>query len=184
VLAFLIYYWAFDPEKLGNPKIWAKLSVVGVLTVNAVFLHKAVLPVVEQQVGRTLFDGLGLYQRVLMVVGGATSVTCWYVPVALATIPQFNNSMPANQIWAMFCALLIANNGLAIGAFFGIGPLAARFARRPMRGPDDARTSEIEVAGGQRDEPGQFDLEVGSPVAIDVANDDGLVVGRTSRVLL
>lgn len=188
-LAFLVYYWAFDPEKLGNPKIWAKLSVVGVLTINAVFLHKAVLPVVEQQVGRTLFDGLSLYQRVLMVVGGATSVTCWYVPVALATIPQFNNSMPANQIWAMFCALLIANNGLAIGAFFGIGPLVERFTRRPMRGlshsgPRENAVSEIEVAGRQRDEPGQFDLEVGSAVAIDVANDDGLVAGGTSRILL
>ena len=184
-LAFLVYYWAFDPEKLGNPKIWAKLSVVGVLSVNAVFLHKAVLPVVEQQVARTLFDGLSLYQRVLMVVGGATSVTCWYVPVALATIPQFNNSIPANQIWAMFCALLIANNGLAIGAFFGIGPLIAKFARRPMRARSDlSPASEIEVAGRQRDEPGQFDLEVGSAVAIDVANDDGLVAGGAGRVFL
>jgi hypothetical protein len=187
-LAFLVYYWAFDPEKLGNPKIWAKLSVVGVLTVNAVFLHKAVLPVVEQQVARTLFDGLSLYQRVLMVVGGATSVTCWYVPVALATIPQFNNSMPANQIWAMFCALLIANNALAIVGFFCIGPLA-RFARRPMRALRGSRlrptsASEIEIAGRERDEPGQFDLEVGNAVAIDVANDEGLVAGGAGRILL
>jgi len=183
-LAFLVYYWAFDADKLGNPKIWAKLSIVGVLSVNAVFLHKAVLPVVDQQVARTLFDGVSLYQRVLMVVGGATSITCWYVPVALATIPQFNNSMPANQIWAMFCALLIANNGLAIGAFFGIGPLVAKFARRPMQALDSSPASEIEVAGRQRDEPGQFDLEVGNAVAIDVANDDGLVARGAGRILL
>lgn len=141
-LAFLAYYWAFDPEKLANPKIWAKVSVVGVLTVNAVFLHKVVLPVVEQQVSRTLFGGLSAYQRILMVVGGTTSVTSWYVPVALGAIPQFNNSLPADQLWAMFCALLIANNALAILAFFGISSVAAKRARNraaPQHN-DDAAT--------------------------------------------
>lgn len=141
-LAFLAYYWAFDPEKLANPKIWAKVSVVGVLTVNAVFLHKVVLPVVEQQVSRTLFGGLSAYQRILMVVGGTTSVTSWYVPVALGAIPQFNNSLPADQLWAMFCALLIANNALAILAFFGISNVAAKRARNraaPQHN-DDAAT--------------------------------------------
>ena len=48
-LSFLIYYLAWDPEKLLNPKIWAKLSIVGVLTANAVFLHKLVLPMVEHR---------------------------------------------------------------------------------------------------------------------------------------
>lgn len=141
-LAFLAYYWAFDPEKLANPKIWAKVSVVGVLTVNAVFLHKVVLPVVEQQVSRTLFGGLSAYQRILMVVGGTTSVTSWYVPVALGAIPQFNNSLPADQLWAMFCALLIANNALAILTFFGISSVAAKRARNraaPQHN-DDAAT--------------------------------------------
>lgn len=141
-LAFLAYYWAFDPEKLANPKIWAKVSVVGVLTVNAVFLHKVVLPVVEQQVSRTLFGGLSAYQRILMVVGGTTSVTSWYVPVALGAIPQFNNSLPADQLWAMFCALLVANNALAILAFFGISSVAAKRARNraaPQHN-DDAAT--------------------------------------------
>lgn len=141
-LAFLAYYWAFDPEKLANPKIWAKVSVVGVLTVNAVFLHKVVLPVVEQQVSRTLFGGLSAYQRILMVVGGTTSVTSWYVPVALGAIPQFNNSLPADQLWAMFCALLVANNALAILAFFGISSVAAKRARNRAapHHKDDAAT--------------------------------------------
>lgn len=122
-LGFLAYYGAFDPEKLANPKIWAKVSIVAVLTVNAVYLHRAVLPLVDQQVSRTLFDGLSLRQRVLMLIGGATSATCWYVPVALGSIPQFNNSLPANQLWALFCALLIATNALAITAFFSIEAL-------------------------------------------------------------
>jgi hypothetical protein len=123
-LSFLIYYLAWDPEKLLNPKIWAKLSIVGVLTANAVYLHKLVLPMVEHQVSRTLFSGLTIRQRLLMLVGGATSATCWYVPIALASIPQFNNSVPANLIWATFCLLLIAVNMVGAAVLFGSGAVA------------------------------------------------------------
>ena len=119
-LSFLVLYFAHEADKLGNPKIWAKLSIVGVLTANAVYLHAIVLPVVQRQVSRPLFQGLGVRQSILMLVGGATSIVSWYVPVALATIPQFNFSLPANQIWAMYCALLIAANGLAILGFFAV----------------------------------------------------------------
>src|SRR5258707_2414459 len=38
--------------------------------------------------------------------------------------------------------------------------------------------SEDEVAGAERDQPLQLDSEVGVLVAVDVAFDDGLVVGR------
>lgn len=132
-LGFLAYYAGFDPEKLANPKIWAKLSIVGVLTANAVYLHKLVLPIVEKQVSRTLFGGLTVAQRVQMLVGGTTSVTCWYVPVALATIPQFNNSIAANHLWAIFCALLIVANVTMVTAFFAV---TAYMARRRASTPE------------------------------------------------
>ena len=125
-LGFLLYYWGFDAEKLANPKIWAKLSIVGVLTANAVYLHRMVLPVVQKQVSRPLFDGLKQGQRIRMLIGGATSATCWYVPVALATIPQFNNAIPANQLWAMFCVLLVTANALAILGYLALGALTKR----------------------------------------------------------
>jgi CDP-diglyceride synthetase len=133
-LGFLGYYGLFEADKLANPKIWAKLSVVGVLTANAVYLHKVVLPMVEQQVSRPLFAGLSVQQRMLMLVGGATSATCWYVPVALATIPQFNNSIPANQIWACFCALLIAVNAVAVAGLFA-GKLVSSRRPAPLNSP-------------------------------------------------
>lgn len=119
-LGFLAHYTAFDPEKLGNPKIWAKLTIVVVLTVNAVYLHRAVLPLVDKQVSRTLFDGLSVRQCILMLMGGTTSATSWYVPLALGSIPQFNNSLAANHIWALFCALLIAANAFVITVFLGV----------------------------------------------------------------
>jgi hypothetical protein len=143
-LGFLAYYWGFDPEKLANPKIWAKVSIVGVLTANAIYLHKLVLPLVQAQVSRTLFGGLTRGQRIRMIVGGTTSVTCWYVPVALATIPQFNNSIPADQLWAMFCALLVAANVLSISAALGIEALIARRMQATSHTPAPTSRARVE----------------------------------------
>lgn len=141
-LGFLAYYWGFDAEKLANPKIWAKLSIVGVLTANAIYLHKLVLPIVQAQVSRTLFGGLTQAQRIRMIVGGATSATCWYVPVALGAIPQFNNSIPANQLWAAFCALLITVNVLAVGGYLAWDALGKRRGL-PQRGGLTQREFQI-----------------------------------------
>lgn len=140
-LGFLMYYMVFEPEKLANPKIWAKLSIVGVLTVNAVFLHRAVLPLVDKQVSRTLFDGLSIRERVLMLIGGATSVTCWYVPVVLGSTPQFNNSLPANQIWALFCVLLVTTNTMGITAFFCIEAFSRRRRARALGATGGSRAA-------------------------------------------
>lgn len=123
-LGFLAHYMAFDPEKLGNPKIWAKLTIVVVLTLNAVYLHRAVLPLVDQQISRTLFAGLSVRQRIMMLIGGTTSATSWYVPVALGSIPQFNNSLAANHIWALFCALLLTANVVVITVFLSVEALS------------------------------------------------------------
>jgi hypothetical protein len=107
-LLFLLFYWAFDPAKLGNPKIWAKLSIVGVLTANAFYLHAVVLPVVERQISRALFVGTTVPERMMMVIGGAISAVSWYVPVGLGVIPQLNFSVSAQQIWLTYCGLVAA----------------------------------------------------------------------------
>ena len=56
-LGFLAYYSAFDPIRLGNEKVWAKMTIVLILTINGIFLHMAVLPKVKAQIGRSLLDG-------------------------------------------------------------------------------------------------------------------------------
>ncbi|MGB7286661.1 MAG: hypothetical protein WBC71_07010, partial [Salaquimonas sp.] len=41
-IGFLFYYWAQVPENLSNPKIWAKLSVVCILSLNGLAIHRLV----------------------------------------------------------------------------------------------------------------------------------------------
>jgi hypothetical protein len=120
-----VYYWGFDPEKLGNPKIYAKVTIVGVLSANAIFLHATVLPIVHRQISRRLFAGLSTHDSVYMIIGGATSATSWYVPVALGAVPQLNFIVPAQTIWASYCAILLAANAVTIATFFALKHLVA-----------------------------------------------------------
>jgi len=109
---YLISYAVFDPVKLGNQKVWAKIVIVTLLTINGHFIHHIVLPMVRQQVGRSLFDGLAFSQRSMLLMFGAISVTSWYIPLALGVAAFLNFVLPATVILAAY-ALIVA---LTVGA--------------------------------------------------------------------
>jgi hypothetical protein len=104
-LGFLIHYGAFDPSKLMNQKVWAKIAIVVILTLNGAFIHGAVLPLVRQRIGRGLFDGLPPRQQSLLLASGAVSATSWYVPLILGAVPQFNG-LPVASILLAYAVLL------------------------------------------------------------------------------
>ena len=116
-LGFLIHYSVFEPEKLGNPKIWAKIAIVGVLTLNGFFIHQIVLPLVKARIGQSLFAGLGARQRIVLLASGTVSATSWYVPLILGAFPQFNFVLPATTILLGYFVILSA-------AIFGVQLLA------------------------------------------------------------
>lgn len=117
-LAFIVHYAVFDPPKLLNGKIWAKLAIVIVLTLNGIFIHAFVLPRLNAQVGKLLFAGMSLRQKIAFQTSGAISVTSWYVPAALGAFPQLNFAVPPETILisylllvglvALFMTLLVA----------------------------------------------------------------------------
>ena len=105
---FLAHYYAFTPEKLGNPKIYAKMSIVLILTLNGIFIHKAVLPYMRQRIGHHFFDGMNRWRRTTFLASGAISATSWYVPMLLGKIPQFNFVVSAGTILLGYALLLTA----------------------------------------------------------------------------
>jgi hypothetical protein len=104
--AFLLHYYAFDPAKLGNEKVWAKIAIVGVLTLNGVFIHRTVLPLVRARVGQSLFEGMTVLQRSLLITFGVVSATSWYVPLLLGAMPQLNFVVPATTILLAYAVVL------------------------------------------------------------------------------
>lgn len=109
-IGFLFHYGFFDPAKLQNPKIWAKIAIVAVLTVNGFLVHHFVLPRLRDQVGKRLFDGLSPFECSLVLLAGTVSVISWYVPLILGAIPQLNYVVPAQAILISYALLLVAVN--------------------------------------------------------------------------
>ncbi len=132
-LGFLVFYALTDPDKLANPKIHAKFVIVSILTVNGMFIHRTVLPVIRDQVGRSLFEGFGAARRMMFSCSAAISVTSWYVPVALGVFSQLNNSVPAVEILAGYGLVMI----LAMATINGVTTLLAPAAPMPRVVPGE-----------------------------------------------
>ena len=115
-IGFLIYYGFFDPVKLQNPKIWAKIAIVAVLSINGILVHFFVLPRIRNQVGKRLLDGLSQFHCSLLLLAGTVSAISWYVPLMLGAIPQLNFVVPAEVILVSYALLLIAVNTVIQGA--------------------------------------------------------------------
>jgi len=120
-IGFLVHYGVFEPAKLQNPKIWAKIAIVAVLSINGLLVHYFVLPRIRNQVGKRLLDGLSPFDCSLVLLAGTVSTISWYAPLILGAIPQLNYVVPAEVILSSYALLLIAVNTVIQGAivFFG-----------------------------------------------------------------
>jgi hypothetical protein len=109
-LGFFVYYYFFDPTKIANPKLVAKIVIVGVLTLNAILVHSVCLPEIKRQTGLYLLEGLTRLQSILLVAVGTISAISWYVPLLLGIVPQFNNTIPSEVILAVYAILIVSVN--------------------------------------------------------------------------
>lgn len=100
---FLIHYAVFSPEKLANPKIYAKLALVSVLSINGYLLHHHVLRRVAEMkdCGHLLTSRVGR----LCLLSGAVSAASWTGAFLLGALPVLNNKVSFFMlvaIWAVF----------------------------------------------------------------------------------
>jgi hypothetical protein len=91
---------------ISNPKVQAKLVVVVILTLNALFIETVALPLVKRNVGRHLFDGENELGRTLILGSGAVSSVSWAVPMALGLARELNHVVPAATILGFYSGLL------------------------------------------------------------------------------
>lgn len=106
-LGFLLFYAAFDPIKLTNEKVWAKMVIVLILTFNGLFIHKTILPVLRAQVGKSIFEGRSMAERRMFVFAGTTSVVSWYAPLIIASLSSLNFSVPVLQILSVYAVVYL-----------------------------------------------------------------------------
>lgn len=106
--------YSSNPAFITNEKLWVKVFIVAVLTINAFVIHNIVLPTVAEQEGHRLFDYMPLGKRILLAVAGATSTVSWLFPTLLGTAKELNYKVPAYQLLSCYyVALMLAACGLA-----------------------------------------------------------------------
>ena len=129
---------------LANPKLQAKLVVVVVLTINALFVETLALPLIARNVGRPLFDGVGQVRRSVILGCGAVSTLSWSYPVALGLARELNQTTPAQVILTYYVALLAC----VAAALQVAGRLLYRPVGRPAAGaPADERAVALPSTG-------------------------------------
>jgi hypothetical protein len=131
-LGFLAVYAVESPEKLGNPKLLAKVVIVLVLTVNGLLIHALVLPSVLRDVSRPMFEGVSHLSTAIFLVSGAVSGVSWYAAFALGLMRELNGRVPAGLLLALWLAAVVI---ASVGAFAFWQSLLARSARGGMVGP-------------------------------------------------
>ena len=106
-LAFLLFYSFMQPELLLNHKIWAKLSIVIVLSVNGYYLHKVVIPLIVENHGKILIRALNLRQINCLTLIGCISFISWPLVMFLGTFKSINFSFSFLEILGFYCLVLI-----------------------------------------------------------------------------
>lgn len=113
-IAIIAISVAANPDYLTNQKLWAKIVIVAVLTLNGVYIHARVLPALKGQQGRRLFDGTPDYAVALMALCGGVSAVSWFTPLLLAKATALNYVTPVQNILGVYAMLLM---GAWLGAF-------------------------------------------------------------------
>lgn len=94
-----------------TPKLWAKITVVTLLTINAVFVSQVALPVMLSHIGKPIAALPRQAQSAIFSVAGI-SATSWLAALALgssaflkvASAPLFQSGLPVAYIAGIFAA--------------------------------------------------------------------------------
>ncbi len=112
---------ASKPDYLSNPKLWAKIAIVAVLTLNGVLIHHKVLPLLKQKFGKRLFEGSSRWQLLALTMIGSISVTSWMAPFILGKASELNYVTPMLTILSVYavgiaivwCVLFVAMSSIS-----------------------------------------------------------------------
>ena len=113
--ALLVTDNALDtPASVMNQKLWAKLAIVIALTVNAVLLHRIVMPMVKRRVGQPLFASVFEWRLMVSTLLGAVSAVSWVFSAYLGVARELNGHANLVPILASYLGALLLAWALAV----------------------------------------------------------------------
>lgn len=121
----LLGYLENPQQYLMNEKLWAKFTVVSVLTMNGIALHYFSFPRVTSRRGLL---GLPTFEQILVVLTGALSSVSWLFACYLGIARPWNYTVD-------FSFVMFIYSGLLIGAFIVAGEVLRAMRRSEPEPP-------------------------------------------------
>lgn len=95
------------PASIMNQKLWAKLAIVTILTLNAVLLHSVVMPMVRRRVGQKLFEAAFDRLAIVSTLLGAVSAVSWMSAAYLGVARELNGQSNLGSILGGYLGALL-----------------------------------------------------------------------------
>lgn len=107
-------FWKEGGHYLMNPKLWAKVSVVLLLTLNGILLHRFGFPLMA----KAAYAVLPRPDQIRLGLLGATSATGWLFAAFLGIARPWNYVLPYHQVMEAYLGflLLAVSTALAMAA--------------------------------------------------------------------
>jgi len=121
----LLGYLENPQQYLMNEKLWAKFTVVSVLTLNGIALHYFSFPRVTSRKGLL---GLPTFEQILVVLTGALSSVSWLFACYLGIARNWNYTVD-------FSFVMFIYSGLLVGAFIVAGEVLRAMRRAEPEPP-------------------------------------------------
>jgi hypothetical protein len=106
-LGLVVLGYLDNPAYLMNQKLWAKFTVVSILTLNGLLLHYYSFPQIVSAKG---FIGQGLREQLVILVTAVISVVSWLYACYLGIARPWNNVAPYAYVMTIYAACM----GLAL----------------------------------------------------------------------
>lgn len=106
-LGLVVQGFINNPAYLMNPKLWAKFTVVSILTLNGLFLHYYSFPKLVSPKG---FLGQGMREQLVVLVTAVISVVSWLYACYLGIARPWNNVAPYVYVMTIYAGCM----GLAL----------------------------------------------------------------------
>lgn len=130
-LGFLLLYHLTDPAKLDNPKLWAKLAIVCLLTLNGILIHTVVSPRLAERMGRPLLKGLPVAEAIVPLVAAAISGVSWAMAAMLGLLRELNGIAPGGLILLVYLGLVTIAFCAALSLHLALGQGTVRPTATP-----------------------------------------------------
>ena len=108
------------PEYITNEKLWAKMAIVAILTINGIIVHYKILPFLKASLGKPLFTGVSQAHMLFLTFIGTVSFMSWVVPLVLGLAKELNYVTPMEMIMAFYVVCIMTMWSLMSAVLIGI----------------------------------------------------------------